>query len=134
MEAQLFTDGAARGNPGPSGCACLLFDQQGKLLDYNGKFLGSGTNNQAEYRGLLLGVKLALKYGVNMLTCYLDSELVVKQLRGEYKIKDANIAKVKAEIDKNLAGFGKITFVHVPREENRLADKLVNLILDARGN
>ena len=131
MEAQLFTDGAARGNPGISGCACILFNLQSHVLDLQGKYLGIGTNNQAEYQGILMGLKLALKNGVTRLVCYLDSELVVNQLSGLYKVKNSNIANLKAQIQVYSQKFAKISYQHIPREKNYLADKLVNLLLDA---
>ena len=127
----LYTDGGSRGNPGNSACACFLFDNEMKLLALDAKFLNTATNNFAEYNALILGLKLAQKLGIEELTCRLDSELAVKQLKGEYKVKDENIAKFHAEIMMMAMGFKSIQFVHVPREENKFADKLVNIILDA---
>jgi|SRR3989304_8253299 len=131
MDAQLFSDGAARGNPGISSCACILFDMQMHVLDLHGKYLGNGTNNQAEYQGILIGLKLALKHNVTKLVCYLDSELVVNQLSGYYKVKNAHIAQLKRQIQIYSQKFVKISYQHVHREKNFLADKLVNIILDA---
>lgn len=130
MKAILKTDGGSRGNPGEGASAALLFNTNNELIDFNGAYLANTTNNNAEYQALVIGLKMALKAGVSELACYLDSELIVKQLNGEYKIKDQNIKNIKIQIDNLLPGFSLITFTHIPREENRLADKLVNLILD----
>jgi ribonuclease HI len=134
MTATLYTDGGARGNPGPSGMAALLFDEKNKLLDFDGRFEAHYTNNQAEYGALILGLKIAIRNDVKKLQCKLDSELVVKQLNGEYKIKDSNIIKNKKEIDLLLVEFDSVSFTHVMREFNKHADRLVNLIIDATGN
>ncbi|HOY46354.1 MAG TPA: ribonuclease HI family protein [Candidatus Dojkabacteria bacterium] len=130
MKAILKTDGGSRGNPGEGAAGALLFNTNNELLNFNGEYLANTTNNNAEYQALVIGLKMALKAGVTELACYLDSELIVKQLNGEYKIKDENIKKIKLKIDTLLPGFKIITFTHIPREENRLADRLVNLILD----
>lgn len=132
MVAYLFTDGGSRGNPGPAGIACILLNEAKQLIGFDGKYIDTTTNNQAEYQALELGLKLAAKAGVTELHCFLDSELVVKQLKGEYKIKDAGIKSNKQKIDELIKAFGKIDFKHVPREQNKFADKLVNIILDAK--
>ena len=133
MKGFLYTDGGARGNPGPSGFAAVLFDEN-KLIDFNGKFLSLATNNIAEYNGLVLGLKLAIKNNIKELTCLLDSELIVKQVNGEYKIKNTDLQKLKIKVDELIKDFTNITFKHIPREENKLADKIVNLILDTKLN
>lgn len=130
--AKLFTDGGARGNPGAAGCAAVLFDDNGELLNFSGEYHPHATNNFAEYSALVLGLKLASKTGVNNLSCFLDSELVVKQLKGEYKIKDENIKKFYTKIQTLIKDFDSVTFTHVPREQNKHADRLVNLILDIK--
>lgn len=132
MNGLLYTDGGSRGNPGNAAAGCLLFDSNHKLLNFDAKYLGILTNNQAEYQALMLGLKLATKSGINNLAVHLDSELVVKQLNGEYKIKDEKIQNLKPQIDKLVKNFSKISFTHVLRVNNSYADKLVNLILDAR--
>lgn len=130
MTFKLFTDGGSRGNPGPGGIAAILFKSDWLLLDFENKYIPLTTNNQAEYSALIMGLKLAAKNKVSDLTCYLDSELVVKQLNGEYKIKDESMKRLKAEIDTESAKFSSIVYKHVLREKNKFADKLVNLVLD----
>jgi ribonuclease HI len=128
----IFTDGGARGNPGPAASAAVV---DGK--DFS-EFIGEATNNVAEYRGLLLGLKSALKLvgkknSETELEIKMDSELVVKQLRGEYKIKNQDLKLLAAEVLPLVNKFKKVSFSHVPREENFRADKLVNEVLDKRG-
>lgn len=131
MKGYLFTDGGARGNPGPAGSAALLYNEK-KLIDFNGKFYPDATNNVAEYNGLIIGLKMAIKKEITELTCYLDSELIVNQINGEYKIKNAILKKLKSKVDKLKESFVIIAFEHVLRVKNHLADKLVNLILDTK--
>jgi ribonuclease HI len=126
----MYTDGGARGNPGPAGIGVVIEDGAGKELKLIGEFVGQGTNNQAEYKALLKGLREAAILGGTDLTCYLDSELVVKQLTGLYKIKEAGLQVLAAEVLKLTGKFSKIEFRHVRREKNARADKLVNLALD----
>jgi|SRR3989344_8008724 len=125
---RIFTDGGARGNPGPSACAFVVLDDQNKLIFQQGFYLGYGTNNQAEY----LGVVKALEWlGRRSAIFYLDSLLVVKQIKGEYKIKDIKLKELYDKIKLKIENCKlKIDFVHVPREQNSLADALVNKILN----
>lgn len=134
FKAVLYTDGGARGNPGPAGFGALLFNENGELIDFTGGYGEHATNNFAEYSALLLGLKLAQKKGVTDLECRLDSELVVKQIKGEYKIKDGNIKNFYKKINDLLKNFNTIRFKHIPREENQHADRMVNLILDIKSN
>ncbi len=135
---KLFTDGGSRGNPGPGASGALLFDEEDKLLTFAGNFFAVTTNNNAEYDALYIGIKMAEKHAKSLgvsaiqLNCFLDSELAVKQMNGEYKISDTNIKNIKAKIDILLPSFSAVTFTHVRREHNKLADKLVNLILDTK--
>lgn len=131
MKGFLFTDGGARGNPGPAGAGAVLYDER-IIVDFGGKFIANATNNIAEYTGLIVGLKMAIKKGFTELTCYLDSELIVKQLSNEYKVKSPELKKLKAKVDKLIESFGTINFEHIPREKNALADKIVNLILDTK--
>ncbi len=127
----LYTDGGSRGNPGKSGIAYLIFDEEKNLIDFGGNYIGIATNNNAEYSALIKGLTLATKIGIKEIHCILDSELVVKQLNGDYKISSPEI-KVLADKVKHLAReFKQISFNHVLRAENKFADKLVNVILDA---
>lgn len=130
MKGILKTDGGSRGNPGKGASAALLFSIDNELLNFDGKYFENTTNNNAEYWGLVIGLKMAIKEGIDELDCYLDSELIVKQMNGEYKIKDENIKTIKILIDDLLPNFNKISFHHIVREKNKLADRLVNLILD----
>jgi len=128
----IFTDGGARGNPGPAACAAVVNNQ-----DFS-EFIGETTNNVAEYRGLLLGLKSALKLAGKKseeteLEIKMDSELVVKQLKGEYKVKDQNLKLLFADAQPLINKFKSVSFKHVPREENSRADKLVNEVLDTKG-
>lgn len=132
MKAILHTDGGARGNPGPSGFGALLFDTEYHLIDFDGGYNPHATNNFAEYNALQIGIELAVKNNISELICKLDSELAVKQLTGLYKIKDENIKIFHSKIVELEKEFKSIDFIHVPREENKFADKLVNLLLDVK--
>lgn len=129
----LFSDGGARGNPGKAACAALIFDHNMQLLETEAKFLGETTNNIAEYQGLLAGLKLAQKLGVAELECKLDSELIVKQVNGEYRVKDQTLQVIYNKVKSLADGFKLIKFTHVPRASNKHADRLVNIVLDAVG-
>jgi ribonuclease HI len=129
----LYSDGGARGNPGPAAYGFVLM-KDGALLDFDARYLGEATNNSAEYNGLIAGIKLAIKHKVEDITCYLDSELIVKQLNGEYRVKDKNLAVLYKEVVDMSSKFKTITFTHVAREFNAYADRLVNIVLDARDN
>ena len=127
---QLFTDGGSRGNPGPAGAGFVLTNLSGAVIEKGGKFIGSATNNVAEYSALIFGLEAALKLGGSQLVCYSDSELIVRQINGQYKVKDAVLKSYYLKV-KNLVGkFKRVLFVSVPREKNRRADKLVNEAID----
>lgn len=126
---KLYTDGGARGNPGPAGIGGVLSDNGHKLAEFS-EYIGQATNNQAEYQALLKGIELALENGAKQLDCYLDSELVVKQLNREYKVKDLDLQSLFTKIWNLTYNFDKITFNHVRREKNKEADKLVNQAID----
>jgi ribonuclease HI len=128
---KLFTDGGARGNPGPSACACVIYTDSNEVLDMNGKYLDTSTNNFAEYSGLLIGLDLALKNDIEELSCFLDSELVVKQIKGLYKVSNPEMKKLYNKVMEKVSKFKKIDFNHIERSKNKFADKLVNIILDA---
>lgn len=129
----LFTDGGARGNPGAAAVGCVLLDpHSGKVLKEYKEAIGVQTNNVAEYRALITGLEIALPYHPNHLVCSLDSELIVKQLSGEYRVKMPALQPLLSEIQELLEGFKDVSFRHIPRSENRLADRLVNEALDAR--
>jgi len=124
-------DGGARGNPGPAAIAAVVQNADGEVLEERGERIGEATNNVAEYRALLLGIERAAALGASELELVGDSELVVKQIRGEYKVKDAGMRKLHAEARRALAGFESWSIRHVRRERNAEADRLVNQVLDA---
>ncbi|MBT4516494.1 MAG: ribonuclease HI family protein [Candidatus Komeilibacteria bacterium] len=129
LSARLFTDGGARGNPGPAAIGGVFYDGDNKIADFS-KYIGETTNNQAEYQALEHGLKLAIKNNIKELECYLDSELVVKQLNKEYKVKNKELAKIFVKTWNLSLKFKKISFAHVRREYNKEADALVNKALD----
>ena len=129
-QAILHTDGGARGNPGPAGIGVVL-EMGGEKKTFK-KYIGEATNNQAEYQALLLGLEEAQKAGADEVSCLLDSELVVKQLNREYKVKNQELAPLFVKIYNLSQQFKKVTFAHVYREENKEADKLVNEAIDEK--
>lgn len=128
--ATLHTDGGARGNPGPAGSGFVLHVSADRTVK-RGSYLGKMTNNQAEYRALLAGLQQAQAEGVRELICYLDSELVVNQLNGSYRVKDVKLAPLYREVQAQAASFDQISFHHVPRAKNAHADELVNRAINA---
>lgn len=134
MKFSLFTDGGARGNPGPAAAGVVLKDEKGNVVVEMGMHLGVCTNNEAEYRALILGLNTAKKHGVSEVSCFLDSELVVKQLKGEYKVKNQKLKSFFNEVKKLELGFASVKYQHVFREKNKEADALVNQVLDAGEN
>lgn len=132
MVYNLFTDGGSRGNPGPSATGCFLFDDRSHLVSFRGKYIGEATNNVAEYTALIEGLKLAKLKKVKKIDCHLDSELVVKQLTGIYKVKHEHIKELYDKVQKHKSEFDHIDFIHVRREKNKFADRMVNVILDTK--
>ena len=129
----LFTDGGSRGNPGEAGIGCVLKDpESGKVLQEYKEAIGIQTNNVAEYKALIRGLELAQRFHPNRLICYLDSELIVKQLSGEYRVKMPSLQPLFEEIQTLSDNFKEVSFCHVPREKNAHADRLVNAALDAQ--
>ncbi len=128
---RLYTDGGARGNPGPAAIGVRLLAPGGDLVAEHGAAIGHATNNVAEYRALVSGLELALEHGVQRLTCLLDSELVVRQVGGAYKVKDKALQVLFAEVRRLLGRFASVEVRHIPREDNAEADRLVNEALDA---
>lgn len=126
----LFTDGGSRGNPGPAAAGIFLCTTNKSFIKEIGVYLGEGTNNEAEYKALVIGLKTALKYGAENLTCFLDSELIVKQLNGVYKMKNERLKVFFDEIKTLEKGFEMVNYKHIPREKNKKADNLVNEVLD----
>ena len=123
-------DGGARGNPGPAAIGVVVHGPDGEVLEELGERIGPATNNVAEYRALLRGVELAAAHGADELELIGDSELVVRQIEGRYKVKDATMRKLHAEAKRALGEFDGWSIRHVRREENADADRLVNAALD----
>ena len=130
----LYTDGGARGNPGPAGIGAVLLTASGDVVEELGDFIGKATNNVAEYQALLAGLELALDRGVGRLDVFLDSELVVRQVNGNYKVKDAGLKPLHAQACQLLSRFHEVDVKHVRREQNAEADRLVNEAIDAAGH
>jgi len=126
----IYTDGGARGNPGPSGIGAIIYDENRNKLAEISEFIGKATNNQAEYKAVIAALEKAKELGGEELEFYLDSELVVKQLKREYKVKHPDLAPLFLKIYNLEMGFKKISFKHVPREMNTEADVLVNKAID----
>ena len=123
-------DGGARGNPGPAAIGAVVRDSDGEVLEERGERIGRATNNVAEYRALLLGIERAAEFGAKELELVGDSELIVRQVNGEYKVKDPTLRGLHAEVKRALADFDRWSIRHVRRAENSEADRLVNQVLD----
>ena len=132
MKARLFTDGGARGNPGPAASAYVLEAEDGTVLDARGEAIGIATNNVAEYRALLAGLRKAVETGIDDLEVVSDSELLVKQMRGEYRVKNAALRDLSLQAARLGREVGRVRYRAVRREQNELADRLVNEALDAQ--
>ena len=131
MKARLFTDGGARGNPGPAAYGYVLEAEDGTVLDARGEAIGTATNNVAEYRALVAGLEAARDRGVSELEVVSDSELLVKQMRGEYRVKNAALRELSVAAARLAREIGDVRYTAVRREHNELADRLVNEALDA---
>lgn len=127
---KIFTDGGSRGNPGPAASGYVIMDEHDKVLEEGGEYLGITTNNQAEYRAMKLALECANKYQPETIECYLDSQLLAHQLNGIYKMKNAALRPIFEAIQQLATKYPKVTFQHVYRENNKLADAQVNIILD----
>jgi ribonuclease HI len=135
MELIINTDGGARGNPGPAGVGVVFSDPAGQVLAEFKQYIGEATNNVAEYKALILALHeaaklLKLKAESLNLEIRMDSELIVKQMLGQYKIKEPTLKILAGEVLQLLKNFPRHTFKHVPREQNKRADKLVNQAID----
>ncbi|MDP3996962.1 MAG: ribonuclease HI family protein [Candidatus Andersenbacteria bacterium] len=128
-KATLFTDGGARGNPGPAGIGLVLRVEGEQALEY-GEYIGETTNNQAEYKALIKGLAMALEAGVSEIKCFLDSQLVVEQLKGNYRVKNNGLKQLFVEAKELADKFETTSFTHVTRDKNKIADRLVNEALD----
>ena len=131
MTATLHTDGGARGNPGPAGIGVVLTDENGEVVGAIAPGMGRTTNNVAEWRALIAGLELAIEKGVRELRVYVDSELVVHQLKGDWKIKNDRLRLLAVKARSLLGRFERATVDHVPRDKNAGADRLANQGMDA---
>jgi ribonuclease HI len=128
----LRTDGGARGNPGPGGAGFVIEDENGAVVRRGGRFLGSVTNNQAEYEALIWGLETALDHGVTRLRVCADSELVVRQMNGIYRVKNEGLKPLFSRAQALVRKLGSAEIVHVRREMNAAADELANIAMDGR--
>jgi len=128
----IFSDGGARGNPGPAAIAFLILSENGQVLMANSRYVGSRTNNQAEYEALIAALESAVTLNAEEIICHLDSELIVKQLNGEYKVKNSELRKLWRKVHELSSHFKKVNFINVPRTNIQIqkADALVNKALD----
>ncbi len=133
---KVYTDGGARGNPGPAAAGWIAFAADSELLAFDSIYLGDNTNNYAEYMALISALKFLVKSPAAKKSAkilfHLDSELIVKQLKGEYKVKHPELQKLNSQVQSLLVELTAVEFMHVPRAQNKFADKLVNIVLDAR--
>jgi ribonuclease HI len=129
-DLKVYVDGGARGNPGPAAIAAVVCDAEGELLEERSEAIGPATNNVAEYRALLLGIGRAAELGAGRLELIGDSELIVRQVKGEYKVKEPALRDLHRQVREALEGFDRWSIRHVRREENAEADRLVNEQLD----
>ncbi len=132
MRVKIYTDGGSRGNPGPAASGAVIKSETGETLAELMKYLGVTTNNQAEYGAIILGLKKAVEIGAKSVDLLMDSELAVKQLKGEYRVKNPEIAKRFLEVKNLLHRFSHVTITHIRRERNTQADALVNKCLDEK--
>ena len=134
QKIKIYTDGGARGNPGPAGIGVVVYDVNDNIIDTKSEYIGEATNNQAEYRAVIAAMELISKYEVDEIDFFLDSELVVKQLNREYKVKNKGLAPLFVKVYNNILKYKKVTFTHVRREFNKEADKLANIAMDKAKN
>lgn len=130
MVLKIYTDGGARNNPGPAGIGIVIYDEQNKILKTYKEYIGIATNNDAEYRALTKALTLAAEITKDELDIYLDSELVVRQLNGIYKVKEPRMKALFDEVRVLSMGFKNIKYTHIKRGLNKLADSLVNEAID----
>jgi probable phosphoglycerate mutase len=126
----VYCDGAARGNPGPAGIGVLVTDANGRVLAQRGEGIGVATNNVAEYRAALAGLEVAAELGASRVLVRSDSRLLVEQLSARFRVKNPTLIRLHGEIRKLLPRFADVSFEHVPRDQNREADRLANQGVD----
>ncbi|MBC8123818.1 MAG: ribonuclease HI family protein [Gemmatimonadaceae bacterium] len=128
----IYSDGASRGNPGPAGAGAVLIGEDGGILATEYQYLGTATNNLAEYSGAILGLQKAIELGATQVTLRADSELLIKQLKGQYKVKNEGLKPLYQQALSLLKNFKGVVLEHVPREANKLADRAANQAIDNR--
>lgn len=128
----LHTDGGSRGNPGPAAWGAVLYSPDGKLVGIDGKYLGEATNNEAEYEGIIQGLLMATRKNIKDMAVYVDSDLACKQITGKWKAKAEHIRVLRDRVLEASKKYNSIEFHHTPRENNSMADRVVNIVLDAR--
>ncbi len=126
----LYTDGACRGNPGEGGAGAVFIDQKGNVVGTVNKYLGICTNNVAEYSALILGMEEAVKRGYGKLHIFLDSELLVNQIKGTYRVKNSNLKILMVSVRRLLSSLDEYTIEHIVRDKNKMADKMANEAID----
>lgn len=133
-ELLVYSDGGARGNPGDAGIGIVISKPDGSILYEFKRYIGRKTNNQAEYTALIKALEMAEDYGAERVTCFMDSELVVKQLNGEYRVKNPNLKPMFQKVRALERGFERVAYAHVPRENDKIqiADRLVNEAIDGK--
>jgi ribonuclease HI len=131
-EAKLYTDGGSRGNPGPSALGWVIMDMQDMVREKDSYYLGITTNNQAEYQALKEGLEACRRLGIRDVHVFMDSLLVVNQMKGIFKVKNRDLWPIHQAIKDDLNNFSSVSFTHVPRELNKIADGMVNECLDAQ--
>lgn len=127
---KIYTDGGARGNPGKAGIGVVIKDDDGKIIERVSEYIGEATNNVAEYTALIKGLEKARELKAEEVECFLDSELVVRQMNREYKVKNKDLSLLFVKVWNLSSGFKKISFNHIMREYNQVADRLVNEAID----
>lgn len=133
-ELIIYCDGGSRGNPGPAGLGAVIYDKDKNILVEISEYLGVTTNNQAEYRAVLKAIEKAKDLKASHLNFYLDSELIVKQMSGEYRVKNKDLLPIYTKIRQHILEFKEVNFFHVRRENNKEADRLANLAMDRKSN
>ena len=130
----IYSDGASRGNPGPAGIGIVICDESGAVIQEYGGFIGEATNNVAEYQALLKALELVSSFSRGEVDCFSDSELIIKQLNGEYRVKNEKLKVLFHRVRKKEKNFERVNYSHVPREEAHLkrADRLANLAIDGK--
>lgn len=126
----IYCDGAARGNPGPAGAGAVLLNEDGSIVSEISEYLGETTNNQAEYRALILAIEEAIKHKAASLIIFMDSELAVNQIKGTYRVKNDGLKELFKMVSQKLKSFESFTIKHIPREQNKEADRLANRAID----